>query len=44
VALPPAGARRLVERLGARGGPRAAIVGEVLPGGSGPSLEFVRSS
>jgi selenide,water dikinase len=44
VALPPAGARRLVERLGARGGPPAAIVGEVLPGGSGPSLEFVRSS
>jgi selenide, water dikinase len=43
VALPEAGARRFLERLGARGGPGPALVGEVLPGGGGPALEFVRS-
>ena len=43
VALPEAGVRPFLERLRARGGTQAAIVGEVLPRGAGPALEFVRS-
>jgi selenide,water dikinase len=44
VALPDAGARGFLERLRAGGGATAALVGEVLPAGGGPALEFVRAS
>ena len=42
ISLPAAQAPDLVSRLRARGNPVAAVVGEVVPAGGKPGLEFVR--